>query len=249
MTHWRFVFASRDCAGATDMSNKRKKVIESAGDIVGNLINIDPGHVTDTGRYRIFYGCVQISTSRYLHLSHYRSRRCQGNLESPRTSKSTSQVIPTSHNSTHHTATALAIVGKAVPVMVPGKAAAVALAKIVELAKTAQGNKDEALRLSKRAEDVGKRLLKRLDRAKNPPPEALAEIGKDIQLLQSFLDNILSALLRLQKPTRNRVKAFLFAKDHKDELGQLQRKLDDGFRAFSAKKQPSVANQRVSPPK
>ncbi|KAI3607122.1 hypothetical protein WG66_007969 [Moniliophthora roreri] len=234
------IVARLDRLYATESSSKRKKTIELAGNMIGEVIKANLRHTMVAERHRNFYKTI----TRKL-------KKAYASLQLP---ESRSSKISVALTIVDHTATALAIVSEAVLVMAPGKAAAVALAKIVELAKTAQGNKDEALRLSKHAEDARKQLLKRLDGAKNLPPEALAEIGEDIQLLQSYvhgfsievvhfsptdiyrvLDDILSALRQLQKPMRNRVKAFLFAKDHKDELGQLQKKLDDGFRAFSAK--------------
>ncbi|ESK84628.1 hypothetical protein Moror_13314 [Moniliophthora roreri MCA 2997] len=180
MTHWRFVFASRDCAGATDISNKRKKVVESVGDIVGNLINIDPGHVTDTGQYRIFYGAVKeiLKVLENPNPHHKKLKKAYASPQLPESRSSKMSVAFTIVDSPYCHCSCDS--------------------KIVELAKTAQGNKDEALSLSKHTEDVRKRLLKRPDRAKNVPPEALAEIGKDIQLLQSFPVDILSARLRLQ---------------------------------------------------
>ncbi|KAI3616323.1 hypothetical protein WG66_013854 [Moniliophthora roreri] len=79
---------------------------------------------------------------------------------------------------------------------------------------TAQAHKDKALRLS-----VMQRLFKSSSGAKNQSSEAFAEIEKDIQLLQSVLDDIRSALKQLQELTCNHVKAFLFAKGCKNELG------------------------------
>ncbi|ESK84629.1 hypothetical protein Moror_13315 [Moniliophthora roreri MCA 2997] len=216
------IVARLDRLYATESSSKRKKTIELAGNMIGEVIKANLRHTMVAERHRNFYNIVE---------EILRLKKAYASLQLP---ECRSSKISVAFTIVDYTATTLAIVSEAVPMMAPGKAAAVALAKIAELAKTAQGNKDEALRLSKHAEDARKRLLKRLDGAKNLPPEALAEIGEDIQLLQSVLDDILSALRQLQKPTRNRVKAFLFAKDHKDELGQLQKKLDDGFRAFSA---------------
>ncbi|KAI3607084.1 hypothetical protein WG66_007973 [Moniliophthora roreri] len=183
---------------ATESSSKRKKTIELAGNMIGEVIKANLRHTMVAERHRNFYNIVEEILKvlenphhgRFQHLTTFaqdrtitrKLRKAYASLQLP---ECRSSKIRVAFTIVDHTATALAIIGEAIPVMAPGKAAAVALAKIAELAKTAQGNKDEALSLSKHAEDARKRLLKRLDDAKNLPPEAFAEIGEDIQLLQS----------------------------------------------------------------
>ncbi|ESK84632.1 hypothetical protein Moror_13318 [Moniliophthora roreri MCA 2997] len=192
---WRLLLVSADC--------KRKKTIELAGNMIGEVIKANLRHTMVAERHRNFYNIVEEILKvlenphhgRFQHLTTFaqdrtitrKLRKAYASLQLP---ECRSSKIRVAFTIVDHTATALAIIGEAIPVMAPGKAAAVALAKIAELAKTAQGNKDEALSLSKHAEDARKRLLKRLDDAKNLPPEAFAEIGEDIQLLQSFLVDI-----------------------------------------------------------
>ncbi|EEB92100.1 hypothetical protein MPER_09440, partial [Moniliophthora perniciosa FA553] len=234
---------------ATEKSSKRKKTIELAGNMVSEAIkaNLGLAHALDMERYRNFYNVIEEilkvlenpHNGRFQRLTTFAqdktiTRKLKKAYASLRLPEPRSSKLNVAFTIVDHTATAPAIVSEAVPVMAPGKAVAVALAKIIELAKIAQSNKDEALRLSKHAEDVSKQLFKRLDGAKDLSPETLADIEEDLQPLQSVLDEILSALQWLQKPMRNRFKAIFFAKDHKDDLGQLQRKLDDAFRVFSA---------------
>ncbi|EEB91765.1 hypothetical protein MPER_09826 [Moniliophthora perniciosa FA553] len=136
------------------------------------------------------------------------------------------------HTAAEHAATALAVIGEAIP---PVKAVA-ALSSITDLSRAAQGNTDEAFRLGNFAEDMLQRLLNALNGAQDFSPEVSAAIGRELQVLQSVLDEILVALQELQPKNTicNRLTRSLNlnARDHKEKLAQLQKKLEDAFRAY-----------------
>ncbi|ESK84622.1 hypothetical protein Moror_13308 [Moniliophthora roreri MCA 2997] len=86
-----------------------------------------------------------------------------------------------------HTSMVLVAVGEGMD-FGPLKVVATVVAKIIELAKTANGNKDEALRLGEHVKGMMNELKESLNGTENLPPEESAVIGRSIQPLQALDD-------------------------------------------------------------
>ncbi|KAK7037332.1 hypothetical protein VNI00_011323 [Paramarasmius palmivorus] len=127
-----------------------------------------------------------------------------------------------------HTARTLTVIGETVPVAAPLKGVGNALERIVELAKTARGNRAEATRLRKEAERIKQLLTDKLGNVQNIDKE----VEKDLRAFEAELNTILVDLEQVQRSNGKRPQAFLFAKDQKDELRGFQQRLDDAFKAF-----------------
>ncbi|KAK7051039.1 hypothetical protein VNI00_005151 [Paramarasmius palmivorus] len=215
------------------LSKDRKKLVKSVAKKIVKVINADLGHRLEVV---LFYSAVEVvlndlETSR---LGFFRRVFRRGEKENARKMKKARRRVNAVLTTVEHTATAFAIVGEAVPLLAPLKAVAIGLSKVTDLAKTAKGNKEEALRLSKRAEGMKEQIIQSVESIRNNivPDTGVEVFGRDAGAFGRTLNGVLAKLEEMQCTKRRRIKEFLLAKDRKDDLVQLRTELDDGFQMF-----------------
>ncbi|KAK7054422.1 hypothetical protein VNI00_003620 [Paramarasmius palmivorus] len=206
---------------------------------VDDLIKTYPGHRTNSVLHAPFYIALEAFMTEVQSRSQHRFRllnrncavdpnrvRREYHLLRPEPAQVPSRTSTKRANrvmtAVEHTSKVLMVIGESAPVASPLKAAGAALERIVELAKTAKGNEEEAQKLSKHAEDIRRQLS-----------TGAHDTGAEIGGFECALKGILMDLERRQQSHTKRVKRIIFAKDQKDELGQLSRRLDWAFREFS----------------
>ncbi|KAK7017969.1 hypothetical protein VNI00_018479 [Paramarasmius palmivorus] len=237
-----------------NVSDRRKEMVKSAAEMIvsvlENQVNPGSGHVLDPALLQSFYRAVQTlsndleSPSRFRaiaaaatpreRINAWKLKKAYSALKLPKPKVQSQNTVSRSAALTtvEHTATAMAIIGDTAPILSPMKAVAMGLTKIVELAKTAEGNKEEAARLGEHAEAMKKRIIERM---KGLPREISATLEKDCQTLKSALDDIevkLGGMQPRQQSYRHLLKDMFFAKDRKDNLTQLRGQLNEAFQSF-----------------
>ncbi|KAK7045326.1 hypothetical protein VNI00_007575 [Paramarasmius palmivorus] len=239
-----------------NVSDRRKEMVKSAAEMIvsvlDNQANAGSGHVLDPVLLQSFYRAIQTlandlespNLSRFRavaaaitpreRINAWKLKKAYSALKLPKPKVQSQNTVSRSAALTtvEHTATAMAIIGETAPILSPMKAVAMGLTKIVELAKTAEGNKEEAARLGEHAEAMKKRIVERM---KSLPREISATLEKDCQTLKSALDDIevkLGGMQPRQQSYRHLLKDMFFAKDRKDNLTQLRGQLNEAFQSF-----------------
>ncbi|KAK7051036.1 hypothetical protein VNI00_005148 [Paramarasmius palmivorus] len=235
----------------SQLSKDRKKLVKSAAKKVVKVINGTPGNRLQV---ELFYSAVEVvlndlETSR---LGFFRRVFRRGEKENVRNMKKAYRALQlpgrrrvnVALTSAEHAATAFAIVAEAVPLLAPLKAVAIGLSKVTDLAKTAKGNKEEALRLSQRAEAMKEEIVRSVETIRNNvvPDTGVEVLGRDTDVFERTLNGVLAKLEEMQHKKRRRIKDFLLAKDRKDDLIQLRTELDDAFQMFLGN---NVLNLRI----
>ncbi|KAK7054426.1 hypothetical protein VNI00_003624 [Paramarasmius palmivorus] len=210
----------------TDTSKKDKKVALING-WLDELSQAYPNHTMETPRCKPFYDALRGYISSKLQK---RGKTSQWRQDPVKWSKVQKEYQGLLHNTAQatstkvltmvgHIANAIELIGEAVPGASPLKSVGSAMERVTDLAKTAQGNKDEAIRLSKHADDL--RLWLR------------AGATDTNERLKCILNEVLKSLQQCQKSRRiERFKGFIFAEDRKDKLRELQRELDAAVQIF-----------------
>ncbi|KAI3614517.1 hypothetical protein WG66_009647 [Moniliophthora roreri] len=225
--------------------SSKKKLVELVTSWVNKLISDNSAYTIDSVPYHPFYKALEEflkdienpSLSRgligaFTRLASANASKVKKAYKILQLTRPPSSKVNIALTAAEHTSMVLVAVGEEMD-FGPLKVVATVVAKIIELAKTAKGNKDEALRLGEHVKGMMNELKESLNGTENLPPEESAVIGRSIQPLQA-LDDIAVMLQQLQKSTSNHFTEVFSAKDMKDELGQLQRKLDDAFCTFLA---------------
>ncbi|KAK7051034.1 hypothetical protein VNI00_005146 [Paramarasmius palmivorus] len=232
------------------LSKDRKKLVRSVAKKVVRAIDANSlGRAVEAEKYRLFYCAVEVvlndlEGSRLGFFRRVFRRGEKGNVKKMKKAYRALQLpgrrrVNAALTTVEHTATAFAIVGEAVPLFAPLKAVAIGLSKVTDLAKTAKGNKEEALRLGKRAEAMKEQIVRSVDAMKNADAESVI---RDVDVFEQTLNCVLSKLKEMQHKKRRRIKEFLLAKDRKDDLVQLRTELDDAFQVFLGS---NVLNMRI----